>query len=235
MERARHLGTGRGGARARRRRRARSAHESFRAGRGSTCAEARRRRRHRPASSRRRARHESGRFVRSDQSCAQRSLGTARECGGELLDDEVDGVDRCRRRDEKDRSGAQRMKRAYIALVALLALGAGTRPTLDRTFANGETLDYTLSWLKIHGGAARMTIGPHEEAGKLRLTSIGKSSASFSHIFNVHDELVSVGAPHNFSTQPFEKHLDERGKGRDETTIVAEPMGIAVRRRAGKN
>jgi len=144
------------------------------------------------------------------------------------------------------------MKRVWIALAGLLAFGAAAmsllgddtrgalgdqrcRPCrLDQTFASGETLDYSLSWLKIPGGAARMTIGPHQP-GELRLTSIGKSSASFGHIFKVHDEFVSVVDAGDFSTHRFEKHLEERGRVKDETTIVSEPMGIAVRRRAGKN
>lgn len=126
------------------------------------------------------------------------------------------------------------MKRASIALVALLALGTGTRPTLDQTFANGETLDYSLSWLKISGGSARMTIGAQQQ-GKLRLTSVGKSNTSFNHIFKVRDAFVSIVDADDFSTARFEKHLDERGRIKDETTIVSEPMGIAVRRRAGRD
>jgi len=129
------------------------------------------------------------------------------------------------------------MTRAAIALVALLALSvlsSAPYPTLGRTFAAGETLDYSLSWLKIAGGSARMTIGP-QDGGKLRLTSVGKSSASFNHIFKVRDEFVSVVGADDFSTTRFEKHLDERGRIKDETTIVSQPMGIAVRRRAGKD
>jgi len=126
------------------------------------------------------------------------------------------------------------MKRALIALAALLALSTAPRPTLDRTFAGGETLDYSLTWLKISGGSARMTVGP-ADPGKLKLTSVGKSSAAFNHIFKVRDEFVSFVDADDFSTSRFEKHTDERGRIKNETTIVSEPMGLAVRRRTGRD
>ena len=41
-------------------------------------------------------------------------------------------------------------------------------------FAAGETLDYSLSWMKMSGGSARMTVAPHEDGTKLRMTFVGK-------------------------------------------------------------
>src|SRR5256885_5518791 len=74
---------------------------------------------------------------------------------------------------------------ALIAL-ALLSLGAGN--PLTQVYIDGETLDYELVWLRISGGSARMTIAPAGETS-YRLTSIGKSSKTFSRIYAVRDEI----------------------------------------------
>ena len=116
-----------------------------------------------------------------------------------------------------------------LVLLAQLAAPAGVKTAFD----DGETLDYTLSWLRVTGGSARMTIGPHlEESSQYKITSVGKSNARFSRIFKVRDEIETVVARSNFSTVHYRKRLDERGKKKDETTVVNE--GVATRTTATK-
>lgn len=123
---------------------------------------------------------------------------------------------------------------ALLSSLILAAQLATVQPTpLQQTFLEGETLDFTLTWLRITGGNARMTIGPLGDDGtKLRITSVGKSSPRFSRIFKVRDELESVIARDNLSTLRYRKKLDERGKKKDELTVVHD--GVATRTTAEK-
>lgn len=119
-----------------------------------------------------------------------------------------------------------------LSLILLAQLGAPT--SVETAFNQGETLDYTLSWLRVTGGSARMTIAPapDESSARYRITSVGKSNARFSRIFKVRDELESVVARSNFSTIQYRKRLDERGKTKDELTTIAD--GVATRTTATK-
>lgn len=96
------------------------------------------------------------------------------------------------------------------------------------TFFSGETLDYDLRWLKITGGSARMTVAPLDE-GRIRITSVGKSSPGFSRIFKVRDEIETIVAKSDFSTLRYTKNLDEAGDKKVEVTTVED--GVATRRR----
>ena len=96
------------------------------------------------------------------------------------------------------------------------------------TFLSGETLDYELKWLKITGGSARMTIGQLDD-GRIRITSVGKSSPGFSRIFKVRDEIETIVAKDDFSTLRYTKKLDEDGDKHEEVTTVEE--GVATRKR----
>ena len=96
------------------------------------------------------------------------------------------------------------------------------------TFLSGETLDYELKWLRITGGSARMTISGLDE-GRIRITSVGKSSPGFSRIFKVRDEIETIVARNDFSTLRYTKNLDEDGDKKIEVTTVED--GVATRRR----
>jgi hypothetical protein len=94
-------------------------------------------------------------------------------------------------------------------------------------FNQGETLDYNLHWTTIAGGSARMTIAPLN-GERYRLTSVGKSGRFFSRFFRVRDEIDSVVDRTSFSTLQYHKILDERGKKKDELTVIDE--GVATRK-----
>ena len=129
------------------------------------------------------------------------------------------------------------MKRlSTFMLLALLAVAgriAGAPLDLEKTFTAGETLDYNLTWLRLTGGSMRLTIAPQGE--HFRMTSIAKSNRSFARIFSVRDELQSLVNRSDFSTVRFEKHLNERGRRKDDTTTIDEKRRMATRRRPGKD
>jgi hypothetical protein len=114
-----------------------------------------------------------------------------------------------------------------LLLAAIIAATAIVHP-VQQKFADGETLDYTLTWLKVTGGTARMTISPTGEAN-FRITSIARSSASFSRFFKVRDEIETTVARDDFSTVRYVKRLDEDGDKHEEVTTVED--GVATRTR----
>lgn len=122
--------------------------------------------------------------------------------------------------------------------VAIAAWGGGaplSGAPPDDSFNAGETLDFDLTWLGITGGALRMTIAPQpSDPTHYRLTSIAKSKGTFARIFSVRDEIVSYVNLSDFSTIRYEKHLNERGRRKDDITIIDEHRRIATRRRPGK-
>jgi uncharacterized protein DUF3108 len=120
------------------------------------------------------------------------------------------------------------MKRLAFAIVVLIAAQTGGA-TLKETYAGGETLDFDLSWSRISGGAARMTIAPIGP-DRLRLTSVGKSGTFFSNFFKVRDEIESIVDRDDFSTIEYHKVLDERGKRKDELTVVDQAKSVAFRK-----
>jgi hypothetical protein len=118
----------------------------------------------------------------------------------------------------------------FLPILLLVALSSQQAPSPARpSFVAGETLDYHLSWMKMSGGTARMTVGPIDE-GRLRMTFVGKSGSFFSRIFKVRDEIESVVRRDNFSTLSYSKRLDERGRKKDESTIVDETAHTATRK-----
>jgi hypothetical protein len=102
------------------------------------------------------------------------------------------------------------------------------------TFLSGETLDYELKWLKITGGSARMTIGQLDD-GRIRITSVGKSSPGFSRIFKVRDEIETIVAKDDFSTLRYLKKLDEQGDKHEELTTITEGVASRIRHKKVKN
>jgi len=98
-------------------------------------------------------------------------------------------------------------------------------------FLSGETLDYDLKWLKITGGTARMTVSTLD-ADRIRITSVARSSPSFSRIFKVRDEIETIVAKDDFSTLSYIKKLDEDGDKHEEVTQIEN--GVAKRTKKTK-
>lgn len=116
-----------------------------------------------------------------------------------------------------------------IAALVLLLVASVTGADVQDTFRGGETLDYNLQWTRISGGSARMTIAPLN-GERYRITSVGKSGAFFSRFFKVRDEIESVVTQHTFATLQYHKILDERGKKKDELTVIDHEKHLATRK-----
>lgn len=119
-----------------------------------------------------------------------------------------------------------------MSLFATLILAAALTVShpVENTFLAGETLDYNLSWLRMTGGTARMTISPlGEDASQYRITSVARSSSGFARIFKVRDEIETTVSRSDFSTLHYVKRLDEKGDAMEEVTTIEE--GIATRTR----
>ena len=99
---------------------------------------------------------------------------------------------------------------------------------MDQTYAQGETLDYTLAWMKVTGGVARMTIAPSGDS-LYRITSVARSTGGISRLFKVRDEIETTVDRSDFSTISYVKRLDERGDKMLETTTIEN--GVATRKR----
>lgn len=123
-----------------------------------------------------------------------------------------------------------------LATLLLLCATTVAAASLDPTFTSGETLDFNLAWLGLTGGSMRMTIAPQPGDGThYRITFIAVSSKSFARIFKVRDEIQSYVNRSDFSTVRFEKHLSERGRRKDDSTIIDERRKVATRRRPNKD
>jgi hypothetical protein len=101
-------------------------------------------------------------------------------------------------------------------------------PAIHQLFAAGETLDYNLTWLRISGGAARMTISGADD-GTYRITSVAKSGAAVARFVKVKDEIETTVARSTFTTLRFIKRHDEKGEKKEDITTVED--GVATRRR----
>jgi len=117
-------------------------------------------------------------------------------------------------------------------LAAILAAQVFASP-VEQKFVEGETLDYNLTWLKITGGTARMTISPSGDA-TYRITSVARSSPSFSRIFKVRDEIETTIARDDFSTLRYVKRLDEDGDQIEEVTVVEDGVATRTRKKVKK-
>lgn len=130
------------------------------------------------------------------------------------------------------------MKRMVAAALAL-CLFASARPaspqsssSLGGAFNAGETLTFSLAWVRVIGGTAQMTIRPVAGQAAYRMTSLMQSNSVFNLIFRVRDEVESVVEREAFSTLRYQKVLNERGKSKNELTVVDSDRGIAVRKGA---
>jgi hypothetical protein len=121
-----------------------------------------------------------------------------------------------------------------IVLAAILAATILTaRTPLEETYEQGETLDYTVTWMKVTGGTARMTIAPQGE-GAYRITSVAKSSGAFARIVKVRDEIESIVSRGEFSTLRITKNLDERGDKIREVTVIEDGVATRTRKKVRK-
>jgi len=123
-----------------------------------------------------------------------------------------------------------------LICVAAGALAGPAQAATPDMFVAGETLDFELTWVGITGGGLRMTIGllPNDPT-RFRLTSVAKSNSSFAFLFSVRDEIQSIVNRDDFSTLRYYKHLNERGRRKDDTSIIDERRRIATRRRPNHN
>ena len=125
-----------------------------------------------------------------------------------------------------------------VAAGALAGPATGETPaaTLNQAFVAGETLDFELTWVGITGGGMRMTIGLlANDPTKFRITSVAKSNSSFAFLFSVRDEIQAIVNRDDFSTLHYDKHLNERGRRKDDSTVIDERRRIATRRRPNHN
>ncbi len=122
-----------------------------------------------------------------------------------------------------------------LLLAAIIAATVTAVPPtpVEQRFIDGETLDYNISWLKITGGTARMTISP-EGDDSFRITSVARSSPSFSRFFKVRDEIETTVARNDFSTLRYVKRLDEDGDKHEEVTVIEEGVATRTRRKVKK-
>lgn len=118
-------------------------------------------------------------------------------------------------------------------IIAAQAAGTPQSSPAEQKFAQGETLDYNLTWLKITGGTARMTIRPLGD-DSFRITSIARSSPSFSRIFKVRDEIETTVARSDFSTTRYVKRLDEDGDTIEEVTVIEDGVATRTRKKVKK-
>ena len=115
----------------------------------------------------------------------------------------------------------------------LFAAAAAIPAPLDQTYAQGETLDYTLAWVKVTGGIARMTIAPSGDS-QYRVTSVARSTGGIGRLFKVRDEIETIVDRSDFSTVSYIKRLDERGDKAFETTIIEDGVATRTKKKARK-
>ncbi|HEY0159052.1 MAG TPA: DUF3108 domain-containing protein [Thermoanaerobaculia bacterium] len=117
-----------------------------------------------------------------------------------------------------------------LALLAAAQIATTTPAPIEETFLNGETLDYTLTWMKVTGGTARMTIAPSEDKkNAFRITSFARSGGGLGRLVKVRDHIETTVARNDFSTLRITKDLNERGNKLKETTVIED--GVATRKR----
>jgi hypothetical protein len=118
------------------------------------------------------------------------------------------------------------------SLVSARALAQTSNPTpsLTDAFNAGEKLTFSLAWVRVIGGTAQMTIGPVAGQPTYRMTSLMQSNSVFSLIFRVRDEVESVVDRQAFSTIRYQKVLNERGKTKNELTVIDPERHVAVRK-----
>lgn len=103
---------------------------------------------------------------------------------------------------------------------------------LSNVLDSGETLTYSLSWLRVVGGHAVITMSPVSGTGgrRIRIHSIAQSNAFFSTFFRVRDEIESVVDASDFGTVIFQKILREGRHNKQELTVIDRSRNVATRK-----
>lgn len=132
------------------------------------------------------------------------------------------------------------LRAVFLAITCLVVFFAPAARAVNRSsekqswvesaYSRGETLDFTLAWLRLVGGSARMTVTPSADGEELTISSVARSSGIFARIFKVRDEIESVVDRVTFSTLRYHKILNERDRHKEERTVVDESRGIAFRK-----
>ena len=128
------------------------------------------------------------------------------------------------------------MRRILATSLALSLLiyaresSAQSNSSLISAFNQGETLTFSLAWVRVIGGTAQMTIGPVAGQASYRMTSLMQSNSVFNLIFRVRDEVESVVDREAFSTTRYQKVLNERGRTKNELTVIDPDRGMALRK-----
>ena len=120
-----------------------------------------------------------------------------------------------------------------FVLGPLIPLRAQDRPSgyISRAYERGETFAFSLSWLRVVGGTAEMTVTPDpRDPRNLRIHSLAQSNSFFSMIFPVRDEIESIVDRVTFSTLSFQKTLREGRRSKSDLTNVDPDRGVALRR-----
>lgn len=120
------------------------------------------------------------------------------------------------------------MRKLLAILAAATILSAQPSSSVHTAFNEGETLDYTVQWMKVTGGTARMTIGPLDDS-RYRITSVARSGGALGRLFRIRDEIETNVDRRNFTTLKIRKNLNERGDKKIETTTIDD--GVATRKR----
>ena len=121
----------------------------------------------------------------------------------------------------------------FLAAVLSFALAVpplAAQPARE-IYAEGETLDYSLSWMKMTGGVARMTIAPASD-GQFRITSVARSGGGVARLVKVRDEIETLVDRETFSTLRYKKKSHEKDENKEELTVIED--GVATRSRKGK-
>ena len=102
---------------------------------------------------------------------------------------------------------------------------------LQKVFSTGETLEFDLSWLRIAGGFAQLDIAPlPAENNRTRMRSRFESRGVLDRVYHVEDVIETIVETDTFSTIHFHKRLNERGKIKDDTTVIDYGKGVATRK-----
>ena len=100
---------------------------------------------------------------------------------------------------------------------------------LSEVFSRGEQLHFSLAWLRMTGGEARMSVDPQTN-GQIKIESIAESNSLFAKIYPVRDEIESIVNAETFSTLRFQKTLNERNRKKSELTVIDPDRRIALRK-----
>jgi hypothetical protein len=122
---------------------------------------------------------------------------------------------------------------AVIAMPTAEQTAPATPSPIVQTYARGETLDYTLQWMKVAGGTARMTISPSGDS-QYRITSVARSGGGLARLFKIRDEIETTVDRSDFSTIKYVKRLDERGDKMLETTTIENGVATRTRKKVKK-